>query len=100
MAVCGDQERRHGIVLTKNPLAKKAGIQTGEVIWQAKQKCPGLVLIPADQRKYLLYSRRMREVVDFPTATDPATPMTKGVRWRRSMRKSLVTPCNCSTASQ
>ena len=47
MAVCGDQERRHGIVLTKNPLAKKAGIQTGEVIWQAKQKCPNLVVVDA-----------------------------------------------------
>ena len=40
VAVCGSQEDRHGIVLAKNQLAKKMGVQTGEAIWQAKQKCP------------------------------------------------------------
>lgn len=39
VAVCGDPEARHGIVLTKNQYAKKYGVQTGEAIWQAKQKC-------------------------------------------------------------
>jgi len=62
VAVCGDSSLRHGIILAKSAQAKKCGVITGEAIWQAKQKCPGLVLIPADQRKYLLYSRRMREV--------------------------------------
>ena len=38
MAVCGSVENRHGIVLAKNELAKKAGVSTGEVIWKAKQK--------------------------------------------------------------
>jgi len=60
--VCGDAESRHGIVLAKNQIAKQAGIKTGEVIWEAKQKCPGLVLVPADFRKYLRFSRMARQI--------------------------------------
>ncbi|MDI9521187.1 MAG: DNA polymerase IV [Bacillota bacterium] len=62
VAVCGDPALRHGIILAKSALAKKCGIITGEAIWQAKQKCPTLILIPADHRKYLLYSRKMRAI--------------------------------------
>lgn len=43
VAVGGDAERRQGIVLAKNNLAKRYGVQTGEALWQAKKKCPGLV---------------------------------------------------------
>ena len=62
MAVCGDPEARHGIVLAKNMLAKAAGIQTGEAIWQAKQKCPGLVVMPPSYRRYQRFSRMMKEI--------------------------------------
>ena len=44
MAVGGDEESRHGIILAKNELAKKYNIQTAETIWQAKKKCPSLQL--------------------------------------------------------
>ena len=46
MAVGGDVEKRHGIILAKNELAKKFGVTTAETVWQARQKCPGLVLVP------------------------------------------------------
>ena len=46
MAVCGDPEGRHGIILAKNEKAKAYGIATAETIWQAKRKCPELVLVP------------------------------------------------------
>ena len=62
MAVCGDPEARHGIVLAKNLLAKAAGIQTGEAIWQARQKCPGLVVKPPNYRRYQRFSRMMKEI--------------------------------------
>ena len=62
VAVCGDPEARHGIVLTKNQHAKKYGVQTGEAIWQAKQKCPSLVVGPPDYPLYLHMSRRMHEI--------------------------------------
>ena len=45
MAVCGDPESRHGIILAKNELAKRYQIQTAETVWQARRKCPGLTLV-------------------------------------------------------
>ena len=45
MAVCGNPENRHGIILAKNELAKQFGVTTAETIWQAKRKCPQLVLV-------------------------------------------------------
>lgn len=55
MAVCGDPDSRHGIILAKNELAKGFGVQTAETIWQAKQKCPDLVLAPARHGMYREY---------------------------------------------
>lgn len=46
IAVCGSAEDRHGIVLAKNQLAKQCGVKTGEVIWEARQKCPQLTIVP------------------------------------------------------
>ncbi len=42
IAVCGSTEDRHGIVLAKNQLAKKCGVKTGDVIWEAKTKVPAI----------------------------------------------------------
>ena len=46
IAVCGSTEDRHGIVLAKSEPAKRLGIKTGMVNWQAKQLCPNLIIIP------------------------------------------------------
>lgn len=62
IAVCGDPQARHGIVLAKSDKAKKCGIRTGEAIWIAKQKCPDLVIVPPDGEKYVRYSRMMRQI--------------------------------------
>lgn len=50
VAVCGQTEERHGIVLAKNYEAKAYGVITGEAVWQAQRKCPSLVLIPPPLR--------------------------------------------------
>lgn len=55
MAVCGDAESRHGIILAKNELAKKYNIKTAETVWQAKNKCPNLVLVPPRRGQYGKY---------------------------------------------
>ena len=55
--VGGDQEKRHGIVLAKSVPAKQYGIQTGEAIVTARQKCPNLVVIPPDYGLYVNASR-------------------------------------------
>lgn len=52
MAVTGNPENRHGIILAKNELAKQYGIQTAETIWQAKKKCPDLVCVAPHRKKY------------------------------------------------
>ena len=62
MAVCGDPESRHGIILAKNELAKGFGVKTAETIWQAKQKCPNLTLVPARHDAYREFSRRVNEI--------------------------------------
>ena len=46
VAVCGDPESRHGIVLAKNEAAKQLGVKTAETIWQARQKAPHLITLP------------------------------------------------------
>ena len=62
LAVCGSTAERHGIVLAKNQLAKQCGVKTGEVIWQAKQKCPQLVIVPPHMDEYIKFSRIVREI--------------------------------------
>ncbi len=62
MAVCGDKEQRHGIVLAKTEEAKKYGVCTAEPIAAAKAKCPGLIIASPHYKKYMEYSRRVFEI--------------------------------------
>lgn len=62
MAVCGSQESRHGIVLAKSELAKRAGVKTGMANWQAKKLCPDLVIVPPHHEIYARFSARLREI--------------------------------------
>jgi len=62
VGVCGATEERHGIVLAKSELAKKAGVKTGMVNWEAKQRCPGLILVPPQYDQYLKYSKLAHEI--------------------------------------
>ena len=64
VAVSGDPEARHGIILTKNTIAKAYGVKTGEAIWQARQKCPNLVCVPPDFPLYVRFSGKMRKIYD------------------------------------
>lgn len=62
LAVCGDPKARHGIILAKNQLAKQAGVKTAETIWEAKQKCPELVLVKPHFDEYVKYSKQVFEI--------------------------------------
>ena len=55
----GSEESRHGIVLAKSQAAKRCGIQTGESLVDARQKCPGLVIVPPNYPLYVECSRRL-----------------------------------------
>ena len=61
--VGGSQEERRGIVLAKSIPAKAFGIQTGEIIWQAKQKCPGLVVVPPNYELYMKASNALYNLI-------------------------------------
>ena len=64
VAVCGSQKDRHGIVLTANYVAKPYGVKTGMAVWQAKQCCPQLVVLPPDMQEYIRFSRMAREIYE------------------------------------
>lgn len=103
VAVCGDPEERHGIVLTKNERAKACGIKTGEAVWQAKQKCPNLVVVQPHYGLYTEYSRKMRTIYESYTdcveafgldenwldLTEPSMTMDDAVRIADEIRERV-----------
>lgn len=62
VAVCGDKESRRGIVLAKNEAAKKYGVKTAEPIFEARAKCPNIVILPPIRDKYAEFSERARKI--------------------------------------
>ncbi len=62
MAVCGDPNTRHGIILAKNELAKKYNVVTAETIYSAKKKCHDLVLVQGNYSDYKKYSKLVNEI--------------------------------------
>lgn len=62
LAVGGDPEARHGIVLAKDQPAKKAGVKTGMALWQARQACPDIQIVPPRMDIYLRFSKMAHEI--------------------------------------
>ena len=62
LAVGGDPEARHGIILTADYIAKKRGVKTGMAIWQARQVCPELNFISPRMDLYLRFSQMAQEI--------------------------------------
>ncbi len=79
MAVCGDPDSRHGIILAKNELAKHYGIKTAETIWQAKKKCPHLTLVRSHHHKYQEYSELINQI--YEQYTDLVEPFSIDESW-------------------
>lgn len=72
LAVAGNVENRHGIILAKSQEAKICGVKTGEAIWQAKNKCPDLVIVPPQYDQYLKHSRLARKIYyDYTNQVEP-----------------------------
>ena len=63
VAVGGSAEQRHGIILARNYEARPYGIKVGQALWQARQLCPNLIIVPPDFEKYLRYSRLFRGIL-------------------------------------
>ncbi len=79
VAVCGSVEERHGIVLAKNYAAKAFDVKTGDAVWQAKQKCRNLVVVPPHFEEYIKYSKLARSV--YSRYTDQVEPYGMDECW-------------------
>lgn len=79
MAVCGDPDSRHGIILAKNEQAKRLGVKTAETIWQAQRKCPGLTLVRPQHDEYVKYSRLVNDI--YRRYTDQVEPFGIDESW-------------------
>lgn len=79
VAVGGDSEKRHGIILARNQKAKQYGVLTAETIWQARKKCPELIIYPAHYHRYELFSQRTRAI--FSDYTDLVEPFGIDEAW-------------------
>ena len=62
VAVAGDPQQRHGIVLAKNQQAKLCGVQTGNPLWLARRLCPDIVFVPPHMDLYVEYAHAAREI--------------------------------------
>ena len=79
VAVCGDPESRHGIVLAKNEIAKSFGISTAETIYSARRKCPSLKTLKAHHWKYHDYSKKINDI--YYRFTDMLEPFSVDESW-------------------
>ena len=79
VAVCGSTVDRHGIVLAKSEKAKKAGIKTGMVNWEAQKLCPGIIIVPPQYQEYLKYSKLIHEI--YSRFTDQVEPYGMDECW-------------------
>lgn len=72
IAVAGDPDSRHGIILAKSYEAKKYGVQTGEALWQAKQKCKDIIFVPPHYDRYIYFSNLAKSIYsDYSDRVEP-----------------------------
>lgn len=64
VAIGGNEESRHGIILTKNEVASKYNLAVGEPLWKARQKCPDLIILPPNFPLYMEFSQRVRRILE------------------------------------
>ena len=79
VAVAGCADDRHGIILAKNQLAKSFGVTTPEPIFQAKKKCPGLILLEPHHEKYSHYCHVINDI--YLQYTDMVEPFSVDESW-------------------
>ena len=95
VAVCGSIEDRHGIVLAKSEKAKKAGVKTGMVAWQARQLCPELIIVPPHYDYYVKFSKMIQKI--YARYTDEIEPFGMDECWldvtRSPMKPMEIAEC-------
>ena len=77
--VGGDEESRHGIVLTASYPAKRRGVKTAMTLWEARRVCPEAIVVPPRYGLYMCYSRHAREL--YNEYTDLVEPFGLDEAW-------------------
>lgn len=96
VAVAGDSELRHGIVLAKNYEAKKFGVKTGNPLWLARQLCPNIVFVPPNFNLYMQFSEMCRKIYSqYSDRVEPYGPDecwidVTGSTWRLGNGESIA----------
>ena len=97
MAVAGDPEKRVGVVVAKNEVAKRFGVKTTDTVYQAKKKCPGIVFVPPRHRYYSEISRRVNEIyLRYTEYVEPASidesflDMTQAAAYLKAQPRDLA----------
>lgn len=79
VAIAGNPKKRHGVILAKNQAAKNFDVKTAESIWEAKNKCPDLILLPPKMGEYKYYSNLINEI--YLEFTDQVEPYSIDESW-------------------
>lgn len=79
VAVGGNPEERHGIILTADYTAKRCGVKVGMAHWQARKACPELIILPPRMDLYLRFSKLAGEI--YAEYTDRVEPFGIDESW-------------------
>ena len=72
VAVTGNPEKRNGIILAKNEIAKSYGVKTAQTIGEAKALCPELVCLPPHYELYEDISLKLHGIyLDYTNFVEP-----------------------------
>ncbi len=77
--VGGDEESRHGIVLTASYPAKRHGVKTAMTLWEARRVCPEAIIVPPRYGLYMRYSHYARKL--YNEYTDLVEPFGLDEAW-------------------
>ena len=89
VAVCGSEEDRHGIVLAKSEKAKRAGVTTGMPCWEARNKCPDIIIVKPHFEYYSKFSKYLHKI--YQRYTDYVEPYGLDECWL-DVTSSLKSP--------
>lgn len=98
VAVGGSVEERHGIILAKNYQARDFGVKVGQTLWEAREKCPELIVLPPNYELYLKYSQYIREI--FNIYTDMVEPFGIDEAWLDVSGSRALFGSGCSIAEE
>ncbi len=88
LAVGGDAEARHGIILTADYVAKRFGVKTGMTLWEAKQLCPELNIVSPRMDLYLRFSKMANEI--YHEYTDLVEPFGIDESWLDVTQSTMI----------